>query len=92
MGPLSEPPEDTMLSTLIIVLYTAASPAVHDWNGLCLDKKGNVYVIDAEDGQIWRISKDGTVRVFLSGKKARQLHHPHHLAIDAKGSLWLASG
>jgi sugar lactone lactonase YvrE len=78
-----------LLSLLFAVLW--ASPAHgHDWNGLAQDAQGRLYAIDAEDGRVWRVAQDGSVDVFVEGSEA--LCHPHHLAFDAEGELWLASG
>ena len=76
---------------LLSVLLVGAAPA-HDWNGIAIDSSGRLYVVDAEDGQLWRVSPDGKSTVFVPGSRGRELKHPHHLAPDATNTLWLASG
>jgi hypothetical protein len=78
-------------SSLFLSLLGATLRA-HDWNGLALDRSGNAYSIDAEDGYIWKIAPDGKVSTFLPTDRGKDLGHPHHLAIDDSGTLWLASG
>jgi hypothetical protein len=70
----------------------AAVAAGHDWNGIARASDGSLLVIDAEDGQIWQVSSKGKVSVFVTGKAAKGCNHPHHLALDVEGCLWLASG
>ena len=76
------------------LLATLGSPLpAHDWNGLAIDPRGNLYLVDAEDGQIWKITKTGKVQIFVKGTPRGQVcHHPHHLSLDAHGVLWFASG
>ncbi|MHC4480093.1 MAG: hypothetical protein ACYS1C_03875 [Planctomycetota bacterium] len=64
----------------------------HDWNGIAGAGDGSLFVVDAEDGQIWMISPNGQVSVFFTGKVAKCCIHPHHLALDTHGQLWLAGG
>jgi sugar lactone lactonase YvrE len=80
------------MRTLAALLLAAGTAAAHDWNGIAIDADGNVFVVEAEYGRIWKIARDGTSALFVSAKDGEQLGHPHHLAIDAKGTLWLASG
>ncbi|MHC5012197.1 MAG: hypothetical protein ACYTG6_14850 [Planctomycetota bacterium] len=80
------------MSCSALVLLFAVPALAHDWNGIALDASGHVYVIDAEDAQIWKIGPAGEVSVFFPGSEGEPLCHPHHLAMDADGVLWLASG
>jgi hypothetical protein len=81
-----------MARRLVPVLLLALAAAAHDWNGMARAGNGALYVIDAEDGQIWKVSAKGAVSVFVAGEKAKRCNHPHHLALDRKGALWLAGG
>jgi len=84
-----------MRATLLILLaLLAASPAAaHDWNGIAVDAKDQIYVVDAEDGQVWRIDSQGKVTVHVKGEESlKTCRHTHHLAIDKDGVLWLPSG
>ena len=80
---------DTILLTIALARPSAAAPA---WNGIARASRGHVYVVDAEDGHIWRIAPDGEVRDFVSGEAGIALNHPHHLAIDEQDQLWRGSG
>lgn len=83
----------TALFVLALTIAPIAPLAAHDWNGLAIDARGNLYVVDAEDGQIWKITPAGTVSVFVKGTpRGQTCHHPHHLAMDPEGLLWFASG
>ncbi len=81
-----------LFSTILMVTLWASPSVAHDWNGIAVDSQGSVYVVDADCGQIWKVGPGGTVGVFLSASKAKKLEHPHHLAFDQKGMLWLGSG
>ena len=60
---------------------------------VAIDAKGNLYVVDAEDGQVWRIGPDGKTAVHVKGATdAETCRHTHHLAIGDDGTLWLPSG
>ncbi len=69
-----------------------ATAAAHDWNGIARDSAGNVFVVDAEDGWIWKVAPDRRARGFVTGEAGIALNHPHHLAIDEQDRLWLGSG
>ncbi len=77
---------------LAVILWTGTARA-HDWNGIAVDARDNVFVVDAEDGQVWRIDPKGKVAVHLPGARIDEpCAHTHHLAIDEEGALWLPSG
>src|SRR5262249_3981950 len=48
--------------------------------------------VDAEDGFIWRVERDGKTTPFVDTKTGIKLNHPHHLEIDGDDRLWLAGG
>lgn len=81
-----------MARRFVPVLLLALVAAAHDWNGIARTGDGTLLVVDAEDGQIWKVSPEGNVSVFVAGKKTKACNHPHHLALDRKGALWLAGG
>jgi len=73
----------------------AAAPRTalaHDWNGLVLDSRGHCFVVDAEDGYVWKVAPDGVASTFVPTAAGVAMNHPHHLAIDEHDRLWLASG
>ncbi len=81
-----------ILLVLAIVLGAATTWA-HDWNGIAIDARDHVFVVDAEDAQVWRIDPKGKVSVHLAGAKDDEpCPHTHHLAMDEAGVLWLPSG
>jgi hypothetical protein len=81
------------VSFALFVAAAVAAPArAHDWNGIARDSAGNVFVVDAEDGWIWKVTPDGKARGFVTGEAGIALNHPHHLAIDELDRLWLGSG
>jgi sugar lactone lactonase YvrE len=84
------PPVRTFVPAL--ALFLGATAAAHDWNGIARDSAGSVYVVDAEDGHIWRVTPDGKSSTFVGGEAGIALNHPHHLAIDEQEQLWLGSG
>jgi hypothetical protein len=75
-----------------ILVLAAAPVAAHDWNGLALDAAGNAYVVDADDGRIWKVAGDGKATTFIGGADGERLAHPHHVELDERGFLWLAAG
>lgn len=79
-------------AALVAVAALAAGAAAHDWNGLVADRAGNLFAVDAEDGQVWKIAPDGKVTTLVDGERGSKLNHPHHLEIDGDDHLWLAGG
>lgn len=77
---------------ILLASASAGRALAHDWNGIARDEAGNVFVVDAEDGHVWSVARDGRVRDFVSGEAGIALGHPHHLAIDPQQGLWLGSG
>jgi sugar lactone lactonase YvrE len=82
---------------LTLQLYTCifaitGALLLHDWNGMAIDKSGHLYLVDAEGGEIWKISPSGKVEPFIGLDKGIRLNHPHHLSVDGDDNLWLASG
>jgi sugar lactone lactonase YvrE len=75
-----------------LLLALATGAAAHDWNGLARDSRGNLFVVDAEDGHVWKVAPDGSVTTFVTSEAGAALEHPHHLAIDERDRLWLGSG
>jgi len=78
--------------TTASLIATAATAFAHDWNGIAIDPRGSIYVVDADSSRIWKVSPDGKVKVHVDVPAASALHHPHHLSIDGEGTLWLGSG
>ncbi|MCA8961025.1 MAG: hypothetical protein KDC38_10960 [Planctomycetes bacterium] len=78
----------------LILFALLVSPAFgHDANGIAIDAKDQIFVVDAEDGQVWSIDAEGRSRVHLVGiTDAKSCRHTHHLAFDETGTLWLPSG
>jgi sugar lactone lactonase YvrE len=81
-----------VLTTVALFITAPALAHAHDWNGLARDSHGNLFVVDAEDGYVWKVAPDGRATTFVSGDAGEPLNHPHHLAIDEHDRLWLGSG
>ena len=69
--------------------------------GVAVDTRGNIYVADADDSRIRRITPDGRIQTVagtgLSGFSGdggpatlAQLSHPYGVAVDAAGNLYIA--
>ena len=80
------------VSWFLLLIFVSGAWA-HDWNGITIDKAGNLYVVDAEDGQVWKVSPAGKDEVYRKGAApGKGCDHAHHLAIDADGLLYIPSG
>lgn len=82
---------------IVAAVALANAAAAHDWNGLARDSTGAIFVVDAEDGHVWKVVAEapgGAVKArgFITGEAGVALGHPHHLATDEQDRLWLASG
>jgi hypothetical protein len=81
------------LVPLLAVLAIAPPASAHDWPGIAADARDHLYVVDAEDGQVWSIDPKGAVKVHVPGEEdGKRCRHTHHLALDAAGVLWMPSG
>ena len=82
-----------VLAGCLVLLLSFGAASAHDWNGIDIDGEGRLYVVDAEDGQVWRIDAAGTVAVHRKGIDERATcPHTHHVVVDAAGNVWLPSG
>ena len=63
----------------------ATSAQLNDPVGVALDSAGNVYIADANNNAIRKVS-GGTISTFPAGT----LHHPDSIAIDPGGNLYVA--
>jgi len=82
----------TALATLLVALATTPVLA-HDWNGIAIAADDVLFVVDAEDGQVWRVDAKGKVSVHHKGVEDRKTcPHTHHVVLDGDGTLWLPSG
>jgi hypothetical protein len=60
---------------------------------MAIDKAGNIFVVDADDGQVWKVSPAGKVEAYRKGAtRGETCDHAHHLAIDAHDLLYIPSG
>ena len=62
---------------------------LHDWNGICVDSKGNVFFVNADPSAIYKATPEGKVTLFARDDAWK---HPHHLSIDGKDNLYFAGG
>jgi hypothetical protein len=86
-------PRGRWIIPCLLSLLWVSPAAAHDWNGIAIDKAGCLYVVDAEDGQVWKVSPAGKVEVYRKGAAgAEECDHAHHLAIDETGALYIPSG
>lgn len=59
--------------------------------GLAYDRSGNLYVADAVDHRVRRISPEGVITTVAGdGRPGAQLSSPYGLACDAAGNLYIA--
>ncbi|WP_143822349.1 NHL domain-containing protein [Mucilaginibacter pedocola] len=66
---------------------TAASASFNAPSGLVVDNSGNIYVADANNNMLRKITAAGVVSTFASG-----LNYPTDVAIDNAGNLFVAEG
>jgi sugar lactone lactonase YvrE len=57
--------------------------------GLAVDSTGNVFVVDAGNRAIRKITPSGLVTTFVGGASSQQFRQPSGLTIDASGNLYL---
>lgn len=80
---------------------SAVEAILNQPEGIAVDINGNIYVADADDHRVRRVSPDGTIRTFagtgtqgFSGDggpaEAAQLNTPYGLCLDSKGNLYIA--
>lgn len=69
--------------------------------GIAVDQQGNIYVADADDNRVRKISASGTIQTVAGNSVAgfsgdggaagsALLNHPYGLALDAAGNLYIA--
>lgn len=72
----------------------AISAALGDAQGVAVDAAGNIYLADAADHRVRRITPDGTISTVagngFSGSGETQLFNPYGVAVDANGNLYIA--
>jgi len=77
---------------VLALLVLGAVAFAHDWNGIARDRDGALYLIDGDSGRIFRVGAGGAVTLYLGADATEACNHPHHLAFDAQGALWIPSG
>jgi sugar lactone lactonase YvrE len=69
--------------------------------GVAVDSRGNVYIAEAVNFRVRKVSRDGTITTFAGTGKpgfsgdggpasAAQLNHPYGVAVDTRGNLYIA--
>ena len=77
----------------LFLAFAAGAALAHDWNGIAIGADDALFVVDAEDGQVWRVDAKGKVTVHHEGVEDRKTcPHTHHVVLDGEGNLWLPSG
>lgn len=89
-------PRKILIRFLLSIGIVSALPVVafsHDWNGIAIDGKGNLFVIDGETCEISKIAPDGRVsRLLAEAEDRKKLNHGHHIVLDKDGNLIIPSG
>lgn len=72
----------------------AISAALGDAQGVAVDAAGNIYLADAADHRVRRITPEGTISTVAgngsAGSGETQLFNPYGVAVDANGNLYIA--
>lgn len=58
-------------------------------NGLCFDKKGNLWVCADEKNELWVIGPGKEIRVIIKDYQGKSLNGPNDLWLTPKGGLYL---
>lgn len=61
-----------------------------DPNGLGMDKEGNIYIANIEDGNIYKLAPDGSHEIILSEIDGQPLGAANYVFLDSKGRLWIS--
>ncbi len=77
---------------LLVTLLVVPAAWAHDWNDIAINRAGDIFVVDADYGEIWKIAPNGKVETFVSKQTGEGCNHPHHLSMDAHDTLWFGSG
>ncbi len=60
-------------------------------NGICIDHDGNVVIANIGNGQVQRLSPDGSHELITQTMEGRPMPAPNFPYIDSKGRLWVTN-
>ncbi len=61
-----------------------------DPNGLAMDSKGNIYIANIEDGNVYKMDRQGNTEVILNEIDGQPLGAANYVFIDSKDRLWIS--